>query len=265
MTNTSNGNLPAYTTVENLLLLIDTLKRKNKESDVKAIFSKGESAYTNTKSALRTFEIIGDETLEFTAFGRQIAYSQESDKVKEMTKILVNYAPYEVFLLSIISKDDITKTEISDLVNFWGKSNNGSTERNREDAAKLFMSLIGYCGMGKYVIGRGKNSTRIEWCEDIKDRIQKLSNQYSVESNIEKKSDENIIMSEQSEEKWDENNNGNSVEEKKPLCMKQNNEHIEVVSQPVINININMSDWSDEKIRSFFKYVYGQFDEEGKI
>lgn len=264
MTNISNGNLPAYTTVENLLLLIDTLKRKNKESDVKAIFSKGESAYTNTKSALRTFEIIEDETLELTTFGRQIAYSQETDKVKEMTKILVNYAPYEVFLLSIISKDDVTKTEISDLVNFWGKSNNGSTERNREDAAKLFMSLIGYCGMGKYVIGRGKNPTRIEWCEDIKDRIQKLSNQYNVESNVVEKSNENI-MSEQSEEKWDENDSGYSGEEKKSLCMKQNNEHIKVVSQPIINININMSDWSDEKIRSFFKYVYGQFGEEGKI
>lgn len=262
MTKTSNSNLPAYTTVENLLLLIDTLKRKNKEADVKAIFNKGESAYTNTRSVLRTFKIIEDENLEFTPFGRQIAYSHESDKSEEMTKILANYAPYEVFLLSIISKEDIIRTEISDLVNFWGKSNNGSTERNREDAAKLFMSLIDYCGMGKYVKGGGKNPTRIEWCEDIKDRIQRLSNQCSEEIVTERKNVEKVNVSEHNQEKIDENNNGYSSEEKKKSCEKQNNEQIKGVCQPIININVNISEWSDEKIKDFFKYMYGQFDKE---
>lgn len=50
----NNKNLPAYTTAENIFSLIDTLKRKNKyEDEAKAIFGKGESAYINSKSALR--------------------------------------------------------------------------------------------------------------------------------------------------------------------------------------------------------------------
>jgi hypothetical protein len=48
-----NNNLPA-TTAENIILLIDTLKKKNKnESEVKALFGKGDSVYSNTKSALK--------------------------------------------------------------------------------------------------------------------------------------------------------------------------------------------------------------------
>lgn len=44
-----NNNLPA-TTAENIILLIDTLKKKNKnESEVKALFGKGDSVYSNTK------------------------------------------------------------------------------------------------------------------------------------------------------------------------------------------------------------------------
>lgn len=160
MSKTANSNLPAYTTVENILSLIDTLKRKNNnEGEVKALFGKGSSAYTNTKSALRTFGFIEDDSLAFTKEGRETAYSQGKDKKSEMIKILKSYPPYEVFLFGLLQKEDVAITEIEDITSFWGKAQYGSTERNREDAAKLFMSIIDYCEFGKYVIGRGSNST----------------------------------------------------------------------------------------------------------
>ncbi|MEA5058761.1 hypothetical protein SDC9_95114 [bioreactor metagenome] len=35
-----------------------------------------------------------------------------------------------------------------------------------------------------------------------------------------------------------------------------------VSNLPDITINVDMSDWSDEKMRTFFKYAYGQFEGE---
>ena len=40
MAKTSGNNLPAYSTIDNMLLLLDTLKRKKKEDEVKAILAK---------------------------------------------------------------------------------------------------------------------------------------------------------------------------------------------------------------------------------
>lgn len=37
---------------------------------------------------------------------------------------------------------------------------------------------------------------------------------------------------------------------------------ISAVSVPNITINVDMSDWSDEKIKTFFKYAYGKFEED---
>ncbi|MGE5613226.1 MAG: hypothetical protein ACM3XR_02375 [Bacillota bacterium] len=73
--------MPAYTTVDNLFSLIDTFKRKSKsEDEAKAIFGKGESAYQNSKSALRAFGFIEKDSLNFTDEGREIAFSQDSGK-----------------------------------------------------------------------------------------------------------------------------------------------------------------------------------------
>lgn len=149
------------TTVENILSLIDTLKRKNKnEAKAKAIFGKGDSAYNNSKSAIRAFGLIENDSLDFTKEGREIAFSQVSDKKTEMIKILKSYAPYEVFLFSLLKKDNVTKTEINEIVNFWGKANYGSTQRNMEDAAKLFMSIIDFIEFGKFIKG-AKGSTSV--------------------------------------------------------------------------------------------------------
>ena len=40
------------------------------------------------------------------------------------------------------------------------------------------------------------------------------------------------------------------------------NEKINVVRSPHITINVDMSEWSDEKIEIFFKYAYGKFEED---
>ena len=256
-----NNNLPA-TTAENIILLIDTLKKKNKnESEVKALFGNGDSVYSNTKSALKAFGFIVVDGLTFTSEGREIAYSQDSDKKVEMAKVLKNYRPYEVFLLSLLRKDDISTTEIEEITNFWGKAKYGSKQRNREDAAKLFMSIIDYCDYGKYIIGRGNNPTRVEWTADIKKKIEVFinesnhSNASEPENNYTPPADEkvegtpvSILEADTPKPKFDGNENGGR-------------QPIQISNAPNIVINVDMSDWTDEKIKPFFKYAYGKFEE----
>lgn len=80
-----DNNLPAYTTADNIILLLDAYKIKNgKEDEAKMIFGKGNSRYSNTKSALRIFELINEDDCNLTNLGRKIAYSNEDEKKVEI-------------------------------------------------------------------------------------------------------------------------------------------------------------------------------------
>ncbi len=263
MAKTNGNNLPAYTTVENILLLLDVLKRKTKEDDVKAIFGKGGSAYTNTKSALRTFGFIENDSLELTDKGRRVVYSEEVDRKKEIQKVLVSYPPYEVFLLNLLQKENFSVTEVDEIINFWGKANNGSTERNREDGAKLFMSIVDYLELGRTVRGsRGGNATRIEWKEDVKGRIRDMldsQNILDVPVEIKENESQEIIVVEQgvNDDILPDSSVQNALRDESVKLR-----HANVVGNPHITINVDMSDWNEEKIKLFFKYAYGQFEKE---
>ncbi len=168
--------------------------------------------------------------------------------------------------MSLLQKNNLNTTEVDEIVNFWGKANYGSTERNREDGAKLFMSILDYLELGKYVIGRGNNSTRIEWESDIKERIQRLidlqSNNTTCTSHSEQEDIEDVVST--------ENNLVDDTQGETSIQLtaitngtkKMKAEKMDIVRSPHITINVDMSEWSDEKIKIFFKYVYGRFEED---
>lgn len=265
----SNNNLPAYTTVENLFSLINVLVKNNKnEESVKALFGLGGSAYTNTKSALKLFGIIENDSLNFTSIGREIAYSGEENQKEEMINIIKCYEPYELVLNSIVtSRSDTKVTEIDIIKNLWGRADFGSGDRNRNDAATLFMSIIDFIEFGSYIIGRGKNPTRIEWVPDIKDKINSLYKEDPCEY---KRKDANIQVQDTIEAVviGDDSFEEESLETN-PIDVIANETNVHPIKQPInavsfpnITINVDMSDWSEEKIKIFFKYAYGKFEED---
>lgn len=268
----SNNNLPAYTTVENLFSLINILIKNNKnEESVKALFALGDSAYKNTKSALKLFGILENDSLIFTPIGREIAYSGVDNKKEEITKIVMNYEPYELVLNSIVTaRNDVKVTEIETIKNLWGRADLGSGDRNRNDAATLFMSIIDFIEFGSYIIGRGKNPTRIEWIPNIKDKINSLNKETPSTCQKEAESPQDIGTIEASDIDTAPVRDGlEEQEENIPDDVVTSNERnvklikksISAVSFPNITINVDMSDWSDEKIKTFFKYAYGKFEE----
>jgi len=268
----SNNNLPAYTTVENLLNLINVLKKNNKnEESIKALFGMGDSAYNNTKSALKAFGIIENESLDFKAIGREIAFSGEDNKKEEITKIVKCYEPYELVLNSIVTSRSVIKvTDIDTIKNLWGKAEFGSTDRNRNDGATLFMSIIDFIEFGSYIIGRGKNPTRIEWISNIKEKIESLNQEPNKNAAIQQREnidsqgidniEASVIDTVPVEEELKVNPSAVKIADERNV--KSINNPVSVVSLPNITINVDMSNWSDEKIKTFFKYAYGKFEED---
>lgn len=257
-----NNNLPAYTTVENLLNLINVLKKSNKSEDsIKALFGMGKSAYDNTKSSLKAFGIIESDSFEFTDFGRDIAYSGDDNKKDKLTEIVKDYEPYKLVFFSIAdSQDEIIITEKEAIKNLWGKASMGSTDRNRDEGATLFMSIIDYIDFGKYIIGRGSGVTRLEWVFDIKDKISDWSQDNSNDMVLEVDDEElieNPIETESAEvETQDTNNTSESPADERIGRVNSR------VNLPSITINVEMGDWPNEKIKTFFKYAYGNFEED---
>ena len=260
------SSLPSGTTAENLLNLINVLKKNNKNEDtVKALFGLSNSVYTKTKAALKAFGIIESKSLDFTAgVGREIAFSGEDNKKAEMVGIIKCYEPYELVLSSLVTaRTDTKTTDIDTIKNLWGKAGFGSGDRNWNDSATLFMTIIDYIEFGKYIIGRGSNPTRIEWVADIHAKINSLSQKNPIveqEENTSTQVDDTVIDSVPVKKEQVENTPTAITDDERNV--QPIKKPINAVSLPNITINVDMSDWSDSKIKTFFKYAYGKFEED---
>lgn len=272
---TEATSLPAYTTIDNIFRLIEALKRKNcVEKDAKAVFGMGSSAFTNTRSALRTFGIIKEENCEFTDFGLAIAYSKDDDKKAQLQVITKKYLPYESLLINAFQKGFVTETTAEEIINFWGRFKYGSSQRNMSDGATLFMSIIEYLGYGKYVSGRAGKQTRIVWSEGIDKVILGEAEETPVAETTTAEPIETTLLVETTPQSNEEVEAEQEVQQE---IVARPNEVMPIqvtpdynasratgktIAVPNITINVDMTTWSEDKIESFFRYAYGLFKEE---
>jgi hypothetical protein len=252
-TNSDQKNsLPYSATVENIEKVIDTIKRRpGDQKNIKTICSF--SDFIKTKNALEALNIVTG--FDLTPLGRKIAYAT-GDKNKSYLDAIMAYPPYELLLMHIRTRAKGFETETSNEVikNFWGNNSIGSSEDNRERAVPAFGSFVNLAGLGKLIVGRGKKPTRIEWSGDalrLIENYEQPTNDISVDqTSTPSRPSENI---EGSEDTQDTIYN--------PM-IRLNNSHAHF--SPRISIEVNMSDWDDEKMRLFFKYAYGDFSDDRK-
>lgn len=263
------NNLPAYTTSDNIILLLDVYKKKNgKEDEAKMMFGKGNSTYSNTKSALRILELINEDDCTLTESGRTIAYSNEDEKKIEILDVITSYSPYEAVLHNILKEGESFETDIEVITNFWGRFGRGSSQGNLEEAAKLFGNIIQYVGLGQFVIGRKGKKTRVIWNSDAYEIFHETigkcreAEPANDEEALENQPKESMDKLDDDIEKKDTNELLDESERSIDLDKKIPNIKNKECTYPSITINVDMSQWSEEKIRSFFKYAYGKFDEE---
>jgi len=249
------SSLPAYTTMENMLKLIEALRRKNNdEEEVKPIFGMCDFTFRNTKSVLRRFGIIEESNMDFTDVGRQIAYAENDEERRNiMYSIIMNYPPYKCLLLNIDAKKE-QQTELDSIIAFWGKNGYGSSERNRKQGAALFANIIKYVGFGKFIRGHGKFPSRILWNPDFGSRLQ--GSTVETPDKPEEKHDENFIP--QNETKVLGKKITNRIPKHEVKTSYSGLVNCSNATQgPSIVIKVDMTNWSEEKIKNFFKFAYG--------
>jgi hypothetical protein len=264
----NSNTLPAGTTQDNMMKLVEIYKRKNTDAEAKPIFNMTDSVYSCTKSALRSLGLIKEKDCSFTDQGNDIAYSSDEEKREKMLSLLVRYIPYESLLSAIFLRGDVKETDVKYIVNHWGRSKHGSGLRNREDAASLFCSMMEYIGLGKFVKGKGGYVTRIEWGTDasrkFKDVLETVggapeeNTDDTVDNNEEEYVEEQIAVAVETGEQ------AQTAEYNEPTVSVTPKVKTKATFAPNITINVDMSEWDEDKIKSFFKYAYGVFEEDKK-
>jgi len=263
------NSLPSNTTIENILKLIEIYKRKSNDKEARPLFGKGGTAYSCTKSALRSFGLIGEKDCEFTKSGKLIAHSTDDQKREYMLDIVLQYSPYESFLHVVFSNNEVSETNLTLITNNWGRFEFGSNQINREDGAILFGNILEFIGLGKFTVGRGKNVTRIVWEENSKqiytEALSRLNPQETEDANQQISEEIGEVITETASGSED------TIEETNQVIISEDDEQDVVIVNkamsrikiaPNINVNVDMSGWEEEKIKSFFKYAYGIFEEE---
>ena len=252
----TNPNLPAYTTVDNMINLMQALRKKNNdENEAKPISGMADSVFSSTKSALRILGLI-EANCKFTSLGKEVAFAtSDQEKQKTILHIITSYKPYQNTLYHIFQKD-AKETTVEEVINYWGRYNYGTTERNRKEAASLFGNCIEFSGLGKFIKGVQGNPTRIIWDNKAQQYFSEICEPEELRSDEEKDSG-NL-----------ESTNFANADTMitTPRCETDLNRESQLpigVSDrkvPTIIVKVDMTNWGDDQIRSFFKYAYGNFD-----
>lgn len=262
----SDATLPYSTDDEDLLRLIEAIKRKpDNEKAIKEIYNK--SNFETSRKALETLGIL-DEQLSFSTAGKELATEREDSLKRELfLKFFLSYSPYGHFLESIAHSGDLSITETESIKDYWWKHGYGSSGNNREDGVVAFGKLLQLTGLGKFMTGRRGKPSRVEWNPGAKASIDAacISDQNNstleeqsktIDSGQEDVTDSAPLSSEDPLVNQSFITNSIPYLQTPPLP----NTTLNVI--PNISINVDMSEWDNSKIITFFKAAYGIFDDD---
>lgn len=255
--------LPYKADDRDVLKLIEAIKRKpDNEKAIKDIYNK-----SNFENSKKTLEILGvlDEQLSFSAEGKQLAIERDNNQREKLfLKVLLRYPPYGHYLESIFQGDNLSATDTESIKDYWWKHNYGSSTSNRDDGVVTFGKLIQLAGLGKFVIGRRGQPSRIEWNPTAKSLIDAI---YTSETHEETSTEQAAN---------NDFNQANSIDSASISNNHLLNTQVSTVEHkgideyylkgatpkviPSIAINVDMSEWDTDKIVTFFKATYGIFD-----
>ncbi len=267
----SDVTLPYGTDDEDILRLIEAIKRKaENEKAIREIYDK--SNFETSRKALETLGIL-DSQFGFSPSGKELAVEKdERRRQKVFLELFLNYPPYGHFLESVSHAGELTITTTESVKDYWWKHNYGTSGNNREDGVVAFGKLLRLAGLGKFVIGRRGKLSRIEWTPDAKTTIESACSVDNDETFLEVQHESiSSTQDDVSGNGFVEDINAADLELSNPKYQAQTKEdsspkmilpNTTLDVTPNIAINVDMSDWSKEKIIIFFKAAYGMFDDE---
>ncbi|MEM7757607.1 MAG: hypothetical protein AAF298_05690, partial [Cyanobacteria bacterium P01_A01_bin.40] len=180
------NTLPYGTNCKDILKLINVIKLKENNAEaIEKLYSKPN--ITQTINLLKILDISQDG-LSFSEQGRNYAYEADIDKKQAiLLQYLLKYPAYEYFILHILCHDFQSSFDIEEnyirrettllaIERYWTQFQYGSSETNIHDGAILFGQLVELAGLGKFIVGRRGEKSRIQWKKNARDLINKVYN-----------------------------------------------------------------------------------------
>lgn len=262
----SQNSLPYKTDDQDVIRLIEAIKRKpDNEKAIKDIYNK-----SNFETSRKALEILGilDTRLSFSYEGKDLAVERDdSQREKLFLKFILRYPPYGHFLESVSHSSNLSTTDTESVKDYWWKHGYGSSGSNRDEGVVTFGKLVQLAGLGKFVIGRKGQPSRIEWNPNAKPLIDSVCNLEVNEQLTEEQAVDNNINPQVSvtDPSLISNNYSSSTQiptsETTEYSVQTSHKYAAPKVIPNISINVDMSNWDIDKITAFFKGAYGLFDD----
>lgn len=254
-----DNTLPYGTSGDSMLKLLDAIKKKQgDEKGIRAIYSGGK--FDSTRKSLEVLGII--DGLNLLPIGKELAFeTNETKKQDVFLKTILNYPPYEYFLTYIHQAGYSEETDIELVKNFWGRNDYGSSPNNRDEGVSVFCHCIELAGLGEYVVGRRGKTSRIKWSPNTRIKIESAMGALPQAVSEEPEGGEDLPVCEHVITR---------VNESEPTSAGsiakngEDNFFNKIRIAPNITINVDMSEWDTEKITTFFKAAYGEFNDYSK-
>ena len=255
------STLPYGTNCKDILKLINVIKIKENSSEaIEKLYDKPN--ISQARNLLKILDISQDG-LSFSEGGRNYAYETDTDKKQALLlQYLLKYPAYEYFLLHILchnfqsvfdTEENYIRRETTLLAieKYWIQFQYGSSETNIHDGATLFGQLIELAGLGKFIIGRRGEKSRIQWLKNAKDSINKAYN-LVLKSENKLVEDSYRYRGNQSWSKTNINSSqySHSSPEKSTQLLKDKLDN-KIKNITNITITVNMSNWDVDKIITF--------------
>lgn len=212
-------------------------------SHLEARIGKGES-FTETLNAAVQFSLIEEKpsgTYNLTAErGRGLAYAASDDERQQiLLQIITTYEPYSVPLERAL-RDDQDQLESPTVIRIWQVDMSlGQRDTRVKEGVTFFFKLCQEANLGQYVRGYGKRPGRVELS---------ASGQGMFRQALELETPQEVVTEP-------------SAEPTEGLAPP--GEPKEEVTTPPrmgasIQVNVDMTEWDLDKIRSFFRIIRGE-------
>lgn len=156
-----NSALPYRFGAQDLLTAVETLRVHGPQAGAFGAALRSKASYV--KAGMDLLGLIESGTLELTQPGRDLAYGrQDGSTPRAFLRVLLAFEPFRSALTHFVAaRSDIS--DVDAIAAFWGRLRIGVSDTNRAEGALVFAHLCASAGLGKLIVGRSGEKSRLQW------------------------------------------------------------------------------------------------------
>ncbi len=180
-THKADGNALPYRVNAELLYEATVALRQHPANPHEGLAAVTGSRHGYVEAALIVLGLAHGESLALTDLGRELAYTTEDSLHEAFLRVLHAHAAFATTLTYLFSRAN-SSTLVDEVAAHWGRRKVGLSDKNRQEGALVFAHLVAAAKLGRLVLGRGSNRTRIVWENDATSKWREHASKADDES-----------------------------------------------------------------------------------